>query len=75
MLKDKITSLIKVDIRKINNLFLNRTQIIQEWGEIKHIPEWVVVNKILAWEVVIINKIWVSKTNLIRNYYDNLQNK
>ena len=49
MLKGKITSLIKVDIRKINNLFLNRTQIIQEWGEIKHIPEWVVVNKILAW--------------------------
>jgi hypothetical protein len=39
MLKDKITSLIKVDIRKINNLFLNRTQIIQEWGEIKLIQE------------------------------------
>jgi hypothetical protein len=68
MLKDKITSLIKVDIRKINNLFLNRTQIIQEWGEIKLIQEWVEVNNILAWEVVILNKIWVSKTNLIRNY-------
>ena len=68
MLKDKITSLIKVDIRKINNLFLNRTQIIQEWGGIKLIQEWVEVNNILAWEVVILNKIWVSKTNLIRNY-------